>query len=67
MSTIHDAMIVADEIADRYGDHERYRLKFIEARQYNGIMASIRLALLEQNLWDFFEARCTPEVLSRYF
>lgn len=67
MDTIHDAMIVADEVADRCGDYERYRKKFTEARQYNGIMASIKLALVEQDLWDFFVARCTPEVLQRYW
>jgi hypothetical protein len=37
------------------------------ARESNGIMASIRIALQDQNLWDMFSDVCDPEVYILYF
>ncbi len=51
------ALEVAEEVADRNGDLDKFKSEYNLLRKYNGIMDSIRGALEEQGLWETFVAR----------
>lgn len=67
MNAISQSMIIAEQLSDKYGDPHRYLESYMQAREGHGIMASIKIALEEQNLWDIFASDCDPEVCRRYF
>jgi hypothetical protein len=67
MNAISQSIKVAEQIADRHGDPHQYLNSYLVARESNGIMASIRIALQDQNLWDMFSDVCDPEVYILYF
>lgn len=57
MNDVMRATIIAEEIADRYGDLSRFVRDYESRRSTSGIMDSIRWALEQQKLLDIFEGR----------
>lgn len=67
MNRISQALIVGEQIADLYGDVDRWRSDFEVFRESNGILASLRLSLLNQSLWNEFKQRCDPKFIEDFF
>lgn len=67
MNQLSNALIVAEQLADRHGDPYWFKNDYTLLRQNNGIMESIRQALVNQELWRDFVGVCDPVWLSKYY
>lgn len=67
MNQLSNALIVAEQLADRHGDIYWFKNDYTLLRQNNGIMESIRQALVNQELWRDFVGVCDPVWLSKYY
>ena len=67
MNRISNALTVGEQIADLYGEVDRWRSDFERFRESNGILASLRLSLLNQSLWNEFKQRCDPKFIEDFF
>lgn len=56
MSTITENLLLAESIADRYGDIQQFRLDYEKLRESHPIQQSIELALGCQEILEFFQA-----------
>jgi hypothetical protein len=67
VNRLSQALEIAEQVADLYGDIVRWRSDFERFRESNGILTSLRLSLLNQSLWNEFKQRCDPKFIEDFF
>ena len=67
MHTVTQALLVAEQLADRHGDSNQFKNDYTLLRENNGILDSLRGALVSQGLWDQFVLLCDRTWFNRNY
>lgn len=67
MNRISAALILAEQTADRWGDLNQFKNDYTLLRSENGILDSIRGAIMNQDLWSIYRSLLDPAFVTQYW